>query len=335
MTSSHSSPPVSAAGSLEDLLLSLRAWQESRVLLSAIELDLFTTVGSGATSREVADRLRLDPRGTDILLHAVAALGLIEKRGERFRNGPLAARHLCAGSPEDLRAALGHTAALWHRWSALSEVVRTGRPAPRPSRDPGDDETFIAAMHMNAASRAPQVVAALDLSGARRALDLGGGSGAYAIALARAAPALHVDLVDTADVVPLTRRYVAEAGLQDRITARGGDLRSGGYGSGYDLALLSAVCHMLAPEENADLIRRAVAALRPGGRLVIQDFVLDPERTSPRAAALFAVNMLVNTPQGTNYTEADYSGWMREAGLVEVRRVPLASPTALLIGLRP
>jgi predicted O-methyltransferase YrrM len=337
MTPKGPSPPrTSSPPALpEDFLQSLRAWQESRIVLSAIELDLFSAVGDGATSPEVTRRLGLDLRGTDILLHAVAALGLLEKQGETFRNGELADRHLRAGAPHDLRAALRHNAALWHRWSHLSEIVRSGRPAPRPERGADDDESFIAAMHMNALVRAPLVVAALDLSGARRALDLGGGSGGYAIALARAVPGLRVEIVDTPEVVPLTRRYIAAAGLEDRVSAREGDLRAGEYGQGYDLALLSAVCHMLGRDENVDLIRRAVRALGPGGRLVIQDFVLEPGRTSPRPAAVFAVNMLVNTAAGTNYVEADYFAWMRAAGLADIRRVPLDAPTTLLIGLRP
>ncbi len=328
---SSSSP---APGLPEEFLRTLRAWQESRILLSAIELDVFSAVGDGATAPEVARRLGLDGRGTDILLHAVASLGLLEKRDGTFRNGAVADRHLRAGAPHDLRAALLHNAALWHRWSGLSDVVRTGRPAPRAPRDPEDDAYFIAAMHMNASVRAPLVVAALDLARVRRALDLGGGSGAYAIALARAEPSLRVDVVDTADIVPLTRRYVAEAGLEDRIAVREGDLRAGDYGAGYDLALLSAVCHMLGPDENAGLVRRAARALGPDGALVVQDFVLDPDRTSPRAGAVFAVNMLVGTTAGTNYTEADYAGWMRAAGLDDVRRVPLEAPTALVVGRR-
>lgn len=337
MPSSAPSTPRPPAGSAlpEDFLQSLRAWQESRIVLTAIELDVFSAVGAGATAGEVAKRLGSSARGTDILLHALAALGLLEKRGEAFSNGVVAERHLRAGAPHDLRAALKHNAALWQRWSHLSEVVRTGEPAPRPARDPEDDESFIAAMHMNASVRSPQVVEALGLAGARRALDLGGGSGAYAIAFARAVPGLTVEVVDTPDIVPLTRRYVAEAGLADRVTAREGDLRSGEYGHGFDLALLSAVCHMLAPEVNADLIRRAALALGPGGRLAIQDFVLDPGRTSPRAAAVFAVNMLVNTAAGTNYTEADYFGWMHAAGLTDVRRLPLDAPTVLVIGRKP
>lgn len=324
-------PPVPLP---DDFMQSVRAWQESRIILTALELDLFTATADGATAAGIARRLKTDPRATAALLHALAALGLIEKQGDAFRAGPLAARHLCAGSPHCWRTALLHTAALWHRWSSLTECVRTGEPAPRTGQDPADTEAFIAAMHHNAASRAPEVIAALDLRGVRRALDLGGGSGAYAIALGRAAPGLMVEVLDLPDVVPLTARYAAEAGLSDRVTVRAGDLDADDFGSGYDLVLLSAICHMNGPAENADLIRRAALALAPGGRLVVQDYVLEPDRTAPRAGAVFAINMLVNTRAGGNYTEAEYLGWMRAAGLGGLSHVRLTGPTGLVIGTR-
>jgi SAM-dependent methyltransferase len=313
---------------------SLRAWQESRIILTALELDLFTAIGGGTAAADIARRLRTDPRATAALLHALAALGLIEKQGEVFRNGPLAARHLCAGAPHDWRTALLHTAALWRRWSSLTECVRSGEPTPRAGRDPADTEAFIAAMHLNAASRALEVVAALDLKGVRRALDLGGGSGAYAIALVRAVPGLSVEVLDLPDVVPLTARYLADAGLSGRVTVRAGDLDTDDFGPDYDLVLLSAICHMNGPAENADLIRRATRSLASGGRLVVQDHVLEPDRTAPRAGAIFAINMLVNTRAGGNYTEAEYFGWMRAAGLVELSHVRLRGPTGLVIGTR-
>jgi precorrin-6B methylase 2 len=319
----------------DDFMQMLRAWQESRVVLTAIELDLFTAVGEGATAADVARRLGADPRGTGALLHALVALGLLAKTDERFRCGPIAARHLRAGAPHDWRSAVLHTAVLWHRWSSLTECVRTGQPAPRVPGGPSDTEAFIAAMHHNATSRAAQVVAALDLTGVRRVLDLGGGSGAYAIALVRAAPGSRAEVLDQPDVVPLAERYAAAAGVSDRVSARVGDLGSGEFGSGHDLALLSAICHMNGPAENADLVRRAARSLAPGGRLVIHDFILEPDRSAPAAGALFALNMLVNTRAGGNYTESEYLGWMAAAGLEDLRRVRLPGPTGLVIGRRP
>ncbi len=321
-----------AADPPDDFVQMLNVWRESRILLTAIELDLFSAIGDGGTAGEVTRRAGTHPRGTDLLLHALAALGLVEKRGESFHNGPVAARFLRGGSPDDRRKAWLHTVALWQRWSALTECVRTGGPAARGPRETTDTEAFIAAMHANATARAPALLAALDLAGVRRALDVGGGSGGYAIALARAVPSLRVEVLDLPDVLPLTAGYVAAAGLSERVTTRPGDLNADDLGAGYDLVLISAICHMNSPAQNADLLRRAGKALAPGGRLVVHDHVLEPDRTAPKAGALFAINMLVNTSGGANYTEAEYFGWMRDAGLADLAHLRLPGPTGLVVG---
>lgn len=328
-------PPEAPAEPPEEFTRLANAWREGRIVLTAVELDLFSALGDGATPTELARRLAADPRGIGCLLHALAALGLLEKRGESFHNGPVAARFLSAGSPDDRRGALLHNAALWHRWSALTECVRTGRPADRGPRDATDTESFIAAMHANAMERAPALIAALELAGVRRVLDVGGGSGGYAIALARALPQARIEVLDLAGVVPLTARYLAAAGVADRVGTRVGDLNADDLGSGHDLVLISAICHMNGAAQNADLIRRAARSLAPGGRVVVLDHILEPDRTAPVAGAIFAVNMLVNTAAGGNYTEAEYFAWMRDAGLGGVTRVRMPGPTGLVVGTRP
>lgn len=328
------SRPEPPAAPPDDFTQMANAWRESRIVLTAVELDLFSAVGDGATAAGIAGRLATDLRGTGCLLHALAALGLLEKRGESFHNGPVAARFLCAGSADDRRGALMHSAALWHRWSALTECVRTGRPASRGPRDEADTAAFIAAMHANSTQRAPALIAALDLSDVRRVLDVGGGSGGYAIALARALPQARIEVLDLADVVLLTQGYVAAAGVADRVGTRVGDLNADDFGSGYDLVLISAICHMNGPAGNADLIRRAARSLAPRGRVVVLDHILEPDRTAPVAGAIFAVNMLVNTPAGGNYTRAEYFGWMRDAGLANVAQIPLPGPTELVVGMK-
>jgi predicted O-methyltransferase YrrM len=189
-------------------------------------------------------------------------------------------------------------------------------------------------MHRNAALRAPLVVKAVPAEGAKRLLDVGGGSGAYAIAFARANPALQAVVFDLATVVPIAAQQIAEAGLGDRVATRVGDLRTEALGSGYDLLLLSAICHMLDADENRDLLRRAFQALIPGGRLVIQDHVMTADKTSPRAGALFAINMLVGTAAGATYSEDEYTRWLRLAGFTSVRRISLAGPNDLLVAQR-
>jgi SAM-dependent methyltransferase len=322
---------------LEDLTRAIRGYQESRVLLTAVELDLFSAVGRGAPAAVVARRCGTDPRATVLLLNALVALGHLARRGERYENTAVTSRYLSAGAPDDARAALRHNLSLWETWSGLTAAVRSGRAAPRREMGEREDDwtvPFIAAMHRNAAARAPQVVEAVGAGTVRRMLDVGGGSGAYAIAFARANPDLEAVVLDLPTVLPITEGHIADAGLGGRVTTRAGDLRSDAFDSGYDLVFMSSICHMLGPDGNRDLLARAARALEPGGRVVIQDFILDPDRTTPRHAVLFAINMLVGTEAGSTYTEDEYTSWLEAAGLVQVRRIPLAGPADLMVGVR-
>lgn len=313
----------------------MRAFQESRLLLSAVELDVFTAVGAGATAAEVAGKIKTDPRATETFLNALVAVGALTKDGAQFRNTPDTARYLTAGSPDDARAALMHTVRTWEGWHRLTDSVRQGGAAAEPgveAHDPAWTESFIAAMHRGAGTAAQAVVKAVGAAGVRRMLDIGGGSGAYAMAFAEANPEMRAEVLDLAPVVEIARRHIREARLERRVTARVGDLTRDDFGSGYDLVLLSSICHMLDEQQNRDLLRRVYQALAPGGRVVIRDFILDAGKTSPRGAALFAVHMLVQTRGGSTYSEREYSEWLRAAGFARVERLDPAGD--LIIGTR-
>ncbi len=327
-----------AAGTLPDeLMQTIRGFQESRAVLSAIELDVFTSIGEGATAEATATALGTDARATEMLLHALAAMQLLTKKEGVFRNTSMSARYLSNLSADRARDGLMHTAHLWPRWSTLSDCIRTGTSISAGRTGDRDDEwtnAFIAAMDRIAAERAPLVVHAVGTEGLRRMLDVGGGSGAYSIAFARNAEGLQADILDLPEVLPITEKHVLRAGLADRIRTRPGDLRSDTLGSGYDLILVSAICHMLAPEENRDLIRRCHDALNQAGRLVIQDFILETDKTAPRSAALFALNMLVGTRAGSSYSIDEYTGWLQSGGFPEVRHIRLPGPSGLVVGTR-
>ena len=327
-----------AAGAVpEELNERIRAFQESRVILTALELDAFTAVGTGARAAEAAAKMETDCRATEMLLNALASLGLLRKDGEIYHNTPVTARYFTAASPDSARLSLLHTANIWLRWSTLTECVRTGRPASHQemaARGADWTEPFIAAMHRNATLRSEAVVRAVGRPGIRRLLDVGGGSGAYSIAFAKAYPELRAEILDLPTVEPIARRHIENAGLQDRIRIRTGDLRSDALGSGYDLVFVSAICHMLSPEENRDLLRRAHQALAEGGRLVIQDFILEPDKTAPKTATLFALNMLVGTAAGSTYSEPEYVEWLSGAGFRDIQRVRMPGPAGLMAGTR-
>ncbi len=240
-----------ASGALpDDLNDRIRAFQESRAILTALELDAFTAAGEGRTAEAVAGSIGTDARATEMLLNALTAMGLLAKQDGLFRNTPVSARFFTAGSPDNARPALLHAAHLWVRWSNLTESVKAGTAVAAPdvpARGLDWTEAFIAAMHRNAGERAPLVVQAVGASGVRRMLDVGGGSGAYSIAFAQAEPGLKSEILDMADVVPIAQRHIEKAGVSGRVSLRVGDLRSGPLGENYDLVFISAICHMLGP----------------------------------------------------------------------------------------
>jgi len=309
----------------------IRGFMTSRVILTALELDMFTVVGSGASAAEVAGRITTDLRATEVLLNALVSLKVLEKKDGMFVNTRDSSRFFVDGSKDSARKALLHTANLWQRWSSLSEAVHSGGPVSNGGRSPEKVDSFIAAMDRNAKERLQPLLKAVDATRVRRLLDLGGGSGAYAIAFAKAVPELRADVMDLPEVIPLTQHYIRRANVGGRVVARAGNMLRDPLGKNYDLAVLSAICHMFSPGENCLLFRRVREALAPGGQLLIQDFILEPDKTAPRFAALFALNMLVGTRGGSTYSEAEYATWLREAGFSDVCRMKVPGPGGLIL----
>lgn len=132
--------------------------------------------------------------------------------------------------------------------------------------------------------------------------------------------------------MPLTAEYVRKAGVAARVTVRAGDMLRDDFGSSYDIIMLNAICHMFLEEQNLNIFHRARQALAPNGRLVMQDFILNPDKTGPQHAALFSVNMLVGTEAGASYSEVEFTSWMKAAGLTEVHRIKLPGPSDLIVG---
>jgi hypothetical protein len=221
--------------SFSDLMQTMRSFQESRLLLTAVELDVFTAVGKGGSASQVAATLKTNPRATETFLNALVAIGALAKQDGIFRNTPETARHLVAGSPEYARPALMHTVHMWRAWSSLTDSVRSGTAAAQPGVEADDaqwTESFIAAMHRNAETTAAALVRAVGADGVRRMLDVGGGSGAYSITFAKANPNLRAEVLDLASVVPIAQRHIDAAGLSGRVVTRVGDLTKDDLGRG-------------------------------------------------------------------------------------------------------
>lgn len=311
----------------------IRSYWPSRCLLTALELDIFTAVGDGGNAEQIGSKIQANARSVGMLLNALVSLGLLAKSGDTYKNTPESARYFVQGSKDNHRNGLLHIANIWHSWSTLTDAVRVGTQI-LIEREPSSEHTrnFIDAMQHNAKDRAPLVVQKLGTTGVRRVLDLGGGSGVYSIAFAKASPEIQCEILDVPEVVPITTDYVQKAGVSSQVKVRSGDMLHDDFSSGYDIIMLNAICHMFSEEQNRELFRRARRALAPRGRLVVQDFILNPEKTGPLQAALFSLNMLVNTDAGASYSEPEYTSWMRAARFTETQRINLPGPSSLMVG---
>lgn len=325
-----------AGFSFNDINFLSRSFQQSRVFLTGFELEIFTVLGEEKkTSSQVAEVLKADKRATDRLLNALCVTGAVKKKNGVFYNSEAAKQYLVKGKP-DYQAGIMHSVNLWDSWSNLTESVKIGGSvmiSPVEERDDKWFEPFIAAMHNRAFSEAPSLVERIDLTGVKKVLDVGGGSGAYSMAFVKAGDDICSTVFDLPNVVTMTEKYVSDQGLEKKISTASGDYNSDEFPSGYDLVFLSAIIHINSPEQNIELIKKSSRALNSGGKIVISDFIMDDDRIYPPFGAFFALNMLVNTDSGDTYTESEVKDWIEQAGMKFVERKETRS-TVLVIGLK-
>ena len=309
----------------DELIEKVRGFQGACVIAAAAELDVFTVFrGKPATADALAGRIRSDPRATAVLLDALVALDLLEKRGDTYHVPPEVAEMLAEDAPTNVLPAVRHQANCLRRWAELARVVKAGLPAERtPSirGEAGDCEAFIGAMDNFNASMAPQVIQRLSSLRFQRLLDVGGASGTWTIAFLRAVPDATAVLFDLPQVIPLARQRLTRAGLIDRVTLVSGDFYTDPLPGGADFAWLSAIVHQNSRPQNRDLYAKIHAALAAGGVLAIRDVVMDASHTQPAGGALFAVNMLVATKGGGTFTLDQFKQDLTSAGFSDVRLI--------------
>jgi SAM-dependent methyltransferase/biotin operon repressor len=314
-----------------------RSFMPARIILTAHELQVFPSLRQGPVSvQELAKKLGCSERGLDRLLSALVALGLLEKNKSGYSLTDIAKRCFLPDSPDYL-AGLDHANQMWETWSTLTQAVRRGgRVAGRPmvEQDTSYFRKFISAMHANASPRAEEVVSLLDLTGVERVIDVGGGSGAYAAAFARRLPAGEVILFDLPQVIEIAPEFLARYPGGEHVKRQSGDMLKDEFPSPADLIWLSAIIHMFSPQENQELLVRCARALKPGGRVAIQDFVMDENRVNPPAGAIFALNMLVARDWGDTYTEHEIRSWLEAAGFHSITRRDTSYGQAIMMGTK-
>jgi SAM-dependent methyltransferase len=310
------------------------SFQKSRILLSGFELDVFTNIDeSGTTNHQIAGNLHLDEHACERLLNALASLGFLAKQNNLFFNTPESFTFLSKKS-SDYLGGLMHTNHLWNTWSNLTRVVKTGISAqPSEINERGEEWLFpfINAMHDRAKKQAPEQLADLDLSGIESILDIGGGSGAYSMEFVSKKPGIEATVFDLPNVIPITKKFIEKEGFTHKIKTQTGDYTTNDLPKGFDLVFLSAIIHSNSLVTNRDLIGKCYHALNRNGRIVIQDWIMNNDRTKPLAGAVFAINMLVGTEAGDCFTEQEVTEMLNTSGFRNISRTQFESGLSQMI----
>ena len=319
------------------LQLSCGYWK-SHVLFTAVEFDIFTLINKGRlTAKEISQAIHTNERATEMFLNALVSLELLAKEENSYKNSHLSNLYLIKGKPHYLGDFIHHFHNMTDNWSMLRETIETGKPVSLKDLpeevDPHDLRDFITAMHNMASVKAEDLCRKIDLKRSKTLLDIAGGPGTYAIALAKANPHLHAVVFDLGHVIKLTQEFIKAANMENRVTTQAGNCLEDTFGKNtYDAILVSNLLHIYNSANNTIIIKKCWDALKDGGQVIIHEFVLDETKTHPQFAALFSLNMLIGTQEGASYNEAEYRAWLVNTGFKDIKRIDLESNSTLIIG---
>jgi hypothetical protein len=307
-------------------------------LHAGVKLDVFTAIGKERLSADEAARwLSVDKRALTMLLNALTAMNLLSKSEGKFSNTPASLTFLTKGSPQYLGFMIMHHHHLVDSWAQLDLAVRSGK-AVRGRASFGDEEkreSFLMGMFNMAMTIAPELTRTLDLTGRRRFLDVGGGPGTYAIHFCLNNPQLHGTIYDLATTRPFAEKTIARFGLTGRVDFMEGDYLAEDIAGTYDVAWLSQILHGEGPSDCQRIVNKTVAAMEPGGLIMVHEFLLNNTLDGPLFPALFSLNMLLGTDGGQAYSEAQVMEMLGNAGVAEIRRMPFrgTNDSGIIMGI--
>ena len=299
--------------------LAIGGWS-AQALFAANELGVFELLkdGRSLTAAEAAGELGTDEDSTARLLGALVATDLLEQSDGRFSNGRAAEEFLVPGRPESLATWVALLGGWNQTFGKLAESVRSGDPAEAPEEKLGESpeytRRFIIGMHDYAIGPGKELARHLDLGGRRRLIDPGGGPGTYSILLAEANPELECVVFDLPEVVAIADEVIADHGLQKRVSTVAGSYHTDDFPGGFDAALVSNTLHQEDWDSCVTILRKAHAALEPGGLAVVHAMFLNERGDGPLWPALHNLLMLLVYRGGRAYSVEQTFGMLEEAG---------------------
>ncbi len=311
------------------LQTSSRYWL-SCVIHAAVKLDVFTAIGNDSLSAEsIARQVETNIDSLERLLDALSAMKLLNKQEDIYTNTGVSREFLSKDSPNYIGYIIMHHHHLMESWFLLDQAVATGcsvRDRATISEEE-NREYFLMGMFNTAMNIAPGLSDTLELTGRRSLLDMGGGPGTYAIHFCLKNPDLTAVIYDFPSTRPFAEKTVERFGLSDRIHFQAGDIVTDPIEGEYDVVWVSHLLHSEGPDSCQAILEKVAKVIRPGGMILIHEFILDDTRDRPLYPAIFSLNMLVRTDKGRSYSETELTGMLERAGFTRIKRLDFVGPT--------
>ena len=326
------------------LQLGLGFWG-SKTLLSAIELGLFTELAKGPRDK---DALRvymgLHPRSVGDFLDALVALGMLDRKGSKYRNTPATDLFLDRSKPTYVGGILEMcNARLFGFWNSLTEGLKTGEAQNEAKTggnlfeaiygDPEKLRGFLKAMTGLSIGAGKAIAEKFPWKKYKTFFDVGGAQGGVPVQVALKHKHLTGGNFDLPVVGPVFEEYVRSFKLDGRLKFVAGDFFKDPLPQA-DVLIMGHILHDWNLEEKRALIAKAYGALPKGGAYIVHESIIDDDRRKNAFGLLMSLNMLIETPGGFDYSGADCQGWMKDAGFRKTRVVPLVGPDSMVIGVK-
>jgi predicted O-methyltransferase YrrM len=255
-------------------------------------------------------------------------MDLLIKSDNGYANSPLSTHYLSKDSRRYIGYMIMHHYHLMDSWHHLDRAVITGAPVRvrAVANKEEQRESFLMGMFNLAMALAPQATKEIDLAGREHLLDMGGGPGTWAIHFCLNNPGLEATVYDLPATRPFAEQVISRFGVSDRVQFQEGDYLEDEIEGRYDVAWLSHILHGESPEDCQLIIKKAVATLKPGGLIMVHDFILNNDLAGPLFPALFSLNMLTGTEGGRSYSEKQIMEMLAKAGAKDLSRHPFRAP---------
>ena len=329
--------------SAEDISVLAFGFMASKALFAALHVDIFGALASGPrTVEDLTDATGVPALRLETLVTALVAVGLLVRQDGLIANGPASEQYLVRNGAnyfgDYLRFQIDRQ--MYPFMEHLDRVL-VGKTEgiefatyAEWMADKGQAELFSRSQHSGSLGPGAVLAKRLDLAAdATSMLDVGGGSGAFSIMFCKRYPGLHATVLDFPNVIEVGERFVAEENMRDRIDFMAADGTTASWPAGQDLILMSYLFSGVPADAIPDLCAQAYAALKPGGRVAVHDFMVADERTGPPLAALWQLQHMVYTPDGIGLTPGFVREVLSAAGFeIEQCRDLIAGMTQAMIG---